>query len=148
MVTIFKYISIIQRNTNRYLDIVLEKEQIGCGQQFFLTYIYENPGITMYDLAKLGFFDKGTVTKAVQKMERQGYVKILTDKNDKRIRHLYTTEQAEKIVQKIYKVRKHWTKALTGDLSLQEEKELMKLLTRMAQYSCKEIGNIIEKKGE
>lgn len=146
MVKIFKYISIIQRNTNRYLDMVLEEEQIGCGQQLFLTYIYENPGITMYDLAKLGVFDKGTVTKAVQKMERQGYVKILTDEYDKRIRHLYVTEQAEKTVQKIYEVRKHWKEALAADLSLQEEKELLKLLTRMAQYSCEEISNTIEKK--
>ena len=65
--TFLKFISVIQRNTQKYFDSILEDYHIGGGQQFFLVHIYENNGITMYDLAKLGQFDKATVTKAVRK---------------------------------------------------------------------------------
>lgn len=67
-ITFLKYISIIQRNTGRYFDISLEPDHIGSGQQFFLLRIAENEGLTMLDLAQTGSYDKGTVTRAVQKL--------------------------------------------------------------------------------
>ena len=88
-VTILKFISILQRNTNRYFDLMLDEYGIGSGQQFFLLRIYENQDITMLDLSRLGSFDKGTVTKAVQKLTEEGYVTVTTDQNDKRVRHLH-----------------------------------------------------------
>ena len=60
-ITILRYISLLQRNTRRYFDLMLEQDQIGSGQQFFLLRIFENDGISMQDLARLGSFDKGTV---------------------------------------------------------------------------------------
>lgn len=53
-VTVAKFISILQRNTKRYFDTALEEDPIGSGQHFFLLRIYENEGITMYDLARQG----------------------------------------------------------------------------------------------
>ena len=85
-------ISIAYRLSNRFYDRVLSPYQIGCGQQFFLLRIYENQGISMYDLARMGRFDKGTVTRAVQKLEEQGYVRCVPDERDKRVRRLYTTD--------------------------------------------------------
>ena len=64
-ITILRYISLLQRNTRRYFDLMLEQDQIGSGQQFFLLRIFENDGISMQDLARLGSFDKGTVPRAV-----------------------------------------------------------------------------------
>ena len=107
-ITFLKYISIIQRNTGRYFDLSLEADQIGSGQQFFLLRIAENEGITMYDLARIGSFDKGTVTKAVQKMVQQGYVRIEVDEYDKRVRHLYITEQARDLIERVYDLRDSW----------------------------------------
>ena len=63
-----KYISILYRQGNRFYDRELAKYNIGYGQQFYLPRIYENQGLSMYELARLGHFDKGTVTKAVQKL--------------------------------------------------------------------------------
>ena len=78
-----KYISILYRQGNRFYDRELAKYNIGYGQQFYLPRIYENQGLSMYELARLGHFDKGTVTKAVQKLEEQGYLRIETDERDK-----------------------------------------------------------------
>ena len=125
-----KYISILYRQGNRYYDRELAKYNIGYGQQFYLPRIYENQGLSMYELARLGHFDKGTVTKAVQKLEEQGYVSIQTDERDKRIRRLYTTEQ---VIQPLYRVRCHWHETLIRGLAADEVGRAEQMLKTMAQ---------------
>ena len=147
-ITFLKYISIIQRNTNRYFDLSLEPDQIGSGQQFFLLRIHENKGITMNDLAQMGSFDKGTVTKAVQKLIEQGYVRMTVDKQDKRVRHLYTTEQAKQVVEHIYELHDTWNDQITASLTPDERQTVFALLERMAQGSCAVLNSLSESKGE
>lgn len=112
-ITILRYISLLQRNTRRYFDLMLEQDQIGSGQQFFLLRIFENDGISMQDLARLGSFDKGTVTRAVQKLVIEGYVRTEADPQDKRVRHIYLTERARPLIDHVYQIRDYWTEALT-----------------------------------
>ena len=100
-----KFASIIYRLGNRYYDRELARHQIGCGQQFFLLRIYENEGISMYDLAKTGYYDKGTVTRAIQKLEELSLIRCQVDEADRRIRHLYTTPAARPIVENLYETR-------------------------------------------
>ena len=147
-ITFLKYISIIQRNTGRYFDLSLEADQIGSGQQFFLLRIAENEGITMYDLARIGSFDKGTVTKAVQKMVQQGYVRIEVDEYDKRVRHLYITEQARGLIERVYDLRDSWNAQITEGFTLEEREQVLHLLERMAKGSCDSLSKFIESKEE
>lgn len=130
-----KQISTIYRNTNRYLDISLEETGLGCGQQFFLTYIYEYEGITMYDLAKIGNFDKGTITKAVQKLTELGYVVSEIDEKDKRVKHLYVTEPAKTVIQKVYETRRKWKAQVAQGLTKEEIDRLSEVLHKMDQNS-------------
>lgn len=146
--TFLKYISILQRNTSRYFDMVLEPFGIGSGQQFFLRQIYENEGISMYDLAKIGCFDKGTVTKAVQKLEELGYVKILADEKDRRIKRLHITSAAQQVLEKVYQKRDLWKNSLTENIPPEKEKELEQLLEKMAQISCQELSAAAKQREE
>ena len=59
-----KYISILYRQGNRYYDRELAKYNIGEGQQVYLPRVYENQGVSLYELARLGHFGEGTVAKA------------------------------------------------------------------------------------
>ena len=135
-ITILRYISILQRNTNRYFDLTLEPDQIGSGQQFFLLRIAEHEGIAMYDLARLGHFDKGTVTKAVQKLSELGYVYLEPDLRDRRVRHLYVTERARPLIERVYHLRDHWTDALTRALPAETQEQLLHTLQILAERSC------------
>lgn len=95
-----KYISILQRLSNIYYANELSSYQIGCGQQFFLLQIFKNPGISLQELAAYGSFDKATATRAVKKLEEEAYVRMETDGEDKRIRHIFATEKAGPVVRK------------------------------------------------
>lgn len=147
-ITFLKYISMIQRNTNRYFDLSLETDQIGSGQQFFLLRIGENEGITMYDLARMGNFDKGTVTKAVQKMAQQGYVRIEVDEHDKRVRHLYITDRARAVIERVYDLRDSWNAQITEGFTPEEREQVLRLLERMAKGSCDSLDKLIQSKEE
>ena len=126
-------ISIAYRLSNRYYDRELAPYQIGCGQQFFLLRIHEHDGISMYDLARLGGFDKGTVTRAAQKLEELGYVRTVPDERDKRVRRLYATERAEEAVRAVYAARERWNELLTQGMSEEETAMARSLLRRMAE---------------
>lgn len=127
-----KFASIIYRLGNRYYDRELARHQIGCGQQFFLLRIYENEGISMYDLAKTGYYDKGTVTRAIQKLEELSLIRCQVDEADRRIRHLYTTPAARPIVENLYETRQKWNRILTAGMTEQEADEAQRLLGKMA----------------
>lgn len=128
-----RYISVLYRQGNRYYDKALARFGIGCGQQFFLMRISENEGISMYDLAHLGHFDKGTVTKAVQKLEEQGYLRIAVDPEDRRIRRLYTTEPAKEVIEGIHTSREDWHDILTAGMSAEDAEQAQLLLAKMAE---------------
>ena len=68
--------SILYRCSQKYYDKVLSDFQLGSGQLPFLIFIYENEGITMNGLAQMGCYDKGTVTKGVQRLEEAGFCRV------------------------------------------------------------------------
>ena len=103
-----KNISIIQRLKNIYYGNELSSYQIGCGQQFFLLQIFKNPGMSLQELASFGHFDKATATRAVKKLEEQGYVITKTEVSDRRVRKIYITEKAESVVEKTWVCVEDW----------------------------------------
>lgn len=109
--------SILHRCTQKYYDKQLEEYQIGYGQLMFLLFIYENEGINMNELALKGRFDKGTVSKGIQKLELEGYIEIVASDQDKRFKNLYTTDKAKDIIPQIYMVRREWWDYVTKELS-------------------------------
>ena len=124
--------SILYRCSQKYYDKVLSDFQLGSGQLPFLIFIYENEGITMNGLAQMGCYDKGTVTKGVQRLEEAGYVTSEVSPQDKRVRFLKTTEKAKEIIARIYLIRQNWWETITQGMSEQEAAQLGQLQERAA----------------
>ena len=127
-----RHASILYRQANRFYDRELAPYCLGCGQQVFLLRIFEHQGINVLDLARLGQFDKGTATRAVQKLE-EGYIRSEPDPQDRRMRRLYTTPTAEPIVQKVFAARERWNGILTRGMCQEEIEQADKLLAHMAE---------------
>lgn len=141
MKKISRLISVIHRHGMRFFDWSLADTEIGPGQQFFLVCIYENPGISMQKLASIGHFDKGTVTKAVKKMEDQGYLRREPDACDKRIQHLFTTSEARPALQMIYDLRGQCNEVLLENLTEEEVQQAETLLTKISDNAYSYIQN-------
>lgn len=76
-------------------DVRFKKLALQRGQFVFLTRICESPGLHLLELSHLLKVDKATVTKAVQKLEAEGYVRKKQNQTDKRMVHLFPTERAK-----------------------------------------------------
>lgn len=87
----------------------------------------------MHELASMGRFDKGTVTKGIQKLEEQGYIRTETDPRDKRVRRLYTTKEAKAAIEAVYESRRDWHSFLTEGMTPQEAELAEQLLQRMSE---------------
>lgn len=124
--------SAISRYANRNFDLCLRHLPISSGQQFFLLRIYENPGIPLNGLALMGFFDKGTVSRGVQKLEEAGYITVITDEQDRRCRKLYVTPAAMPIIETLLDAREEWNAALTAGMTDEECLLIDTLMKRMA----------------
>ena len=78
-------------------DANFKKLALQRGQFVFLTRICESPGLHLLELSHLLKVDKATVTKAVQNLEAEGYVRKEQNQTDKRMVHLFPTERAQEV---------------------------------------------------
>ena len=109
--------SILYRCNQKHFDKLLSRFDLGYTHLILLTQIYENEGISMNELASKGVFDKGTITKSIQRLEQLSYVRIENSEVDKRSKLLYTSEKVHQIMPELYKMRSEWNSYLSGDIS-------------------------------
>lgn len=89
-----RYISIFDRLMKMYYDRGLSEFEIGWGQQFYVEYLYDHPGASPQEMVECIRVDKATLTKIMKKLSEIDYIKIVGDKKDRRVKHLYLTEKA------------------------------------------------------
>lgn len=125
--------SILYRSMQKFYDKRLSQYEIGSGQLPFLLLIYEHEGISMQHLAQKGSFDKGTITRGIAKLEEQGYIRVQSNEEDKRIRQLYTTEKTKDIITSAYLIRREWWEQVSKGLSQEEMDAFESLQDRISE---------------
>lgn len=140
-----RYISIVERLKKMYYANKLASYQIGCGQQFFLLQIFMNPGMNLQELASFGHYDKATATRAVSKLQEEGYVLTETGAGDKRMREIYLTEKAKPVVEKTWECVDDWEEMILKGFTKEERDVAEKLLIRMADNAR---NHMLEHKGK
>jgi len=116
------------RNDGRFYSLGLHKGHFG-----FLTRLCEHPGVTVVSLARLARVDQTTATKAVQKLEAQGYLTRTPDPDDGRSHTLWPTDQARDAYRAIVKAENaDLAEGLEG-LADEERRSLLDLLVRVRE---------------
>ena len=59
-----------------------------------MEYLFEHPGASAQEMAEHFRVDKATLTKVIKKLAQVGYIRVIGDQQDRRVRHLYLTEKA------------------------------------------------------
>lgn len=113
-------ISILDRLMQMYYDRGLSDFEIGWGQQFYMQYIYDHPGATAQEMVTCIRVDKATLTKNIKKLLEIGYIQIVGDEKDKRIKHLYPTEKSTSAVKRIKEIHREFYDILCLGFSEQE----------------------------
>jgi len=134
--SIGRWISILYRYGQCFLDKQLKPYHLGSGQFIFLAVLLYKDGISQENLANYLEIDKGTTARAIKKLEEEGYVIRKTDPNDKRANLVKVTNKALAIKPLLQQISQKWTKKLTIDFTQEEEETVIKLLERMAENAA------------
>lgn len=127
--------SILYRSTQKYYDKMLQDLNLSYAQLPILIEIYENEGISLQQIVQVGGYDKGTVTKNVQKLNALGYISIQTSVKDKRAKELYTTALTKKHISEIYGIRRDWWHHITQDLDANEIEVFSKFYQTLSTHA-------------
>lgn len=122
---------ILNRCNQKYYDKVLSKYDISYTQMFILMAIYEHKGLSMNELAVIGAYDKGTITKAIQKLEQLNYVEMTLSSEDKRLKLLNTTPKCDHIMPELYMIRQGWQDYLFKDISREDYLTYVSVVERL-----------------
>ena len=129
---ILRNVSVFYRLTQMHFTGRLRPYNLGMGQQYFLLQIERHPGASLAELADLGAFDNCTVTRAVQKLDALGYIRVERDERDHRTKRLFLTASGQALIRPIRQMIGEWMRAVGEGLS-EEEKEIAgRLMGRLA----------------
>ncbi len=102
-------------------------------QVSYILQICRTPGLRQDELAARLLVNKSSVTRQVAQMQQNGLVLRETDPSDRRIKRLHPTEKAQALYPEIMSYLEEWNDALTGDLSPQDQADLLRLLNHLAK---------------
>ncbi|MGL4773105.1 MAG: MarR family winged helix-turn-helix transcriptional regulator [Clostridium sp.] len=126
-------ISELYRMGNAYLAKRFSEYSIGAGQYLFLAKIYRNEGVSQEELSELLNIDKATTTRAVTKLEEQGYIKRVKSNEDKRRNKIFLTVKAKSFQNTFFEILNEWNNKLTDSLDNEEKEELFYLLEKISK---------------
>ena len=126
-------ISVLYRYNQQFFSRSLREAElpVDTGQLAPLIQAYRFPGITQDEIACAIGMDKGTTARALKVLEENGLVLRKTDENDRRINHIYPSEAALKIREKIFGIIQSLHDILYEGFDEQEIQQVIAALERM-----------------
>ena len=135
--SIGKWIWLIQRKNRIYLDRRLHRFNLGSGQIRFLLALHGEKKINLEHLTEQLNVDKATTTRAIKKLESEGYVEREQDNRDHRISQIHLTTKGEELLPEIMNILKELTDALTTGLSQEDVEMVFDILKRMSENATR-----------
>ncbi len=134
---LIKYISIIDRHNKIYLDKKLKEIGLNSSHHFYIINIYKNPGISQDKLINMTHLNPSNITRALCTLERLGFIKKISNEDDRRTYNLYLTDKGIDIYPKIIKIVDELKNILLGDFSEKEKSNISKLIEKICINSLK-----------
>nr|WP_277895100.1 MarR family transcriptional regulator [Enterococcus lactis] len=144
MAGILRDIGMIARALDSISNIEFKEVDLTRGQYLYLVRICENPGIIQEKLAEMIKVDRTTTARAIKKLESNGMIERLEDKENKKIKKLYPTKKGAEIYPFIIRENNYSNAAALNGLSEEEAKQLEYLLRKVCK-NVSEDWNFVKK---
>ena len=108
-------ISYIYRICQKYFAKELSKYHLGWGHFAILMAVNEMDGPSQDSIALSRGFDKTMVAKSITQLEKAGFVRRVTDANDRRIKRLYLSDKGKSVLPEIMQVGRTLNESLFAD---------------------------------
>jgi MarR family transcriptional regulator, temperature-dependent positive regulator of motility len=128
-------LSIVVRNHFIFMNRELKHLELTEGQVPCLIIISKKSGITQDDLAKMFHIDKGTIARAIRKLEEGGMINKVQDPVNRRRYLLSITEKGENVIPVILEAEKRWEDIIFKGFSDEERSFMMEGMRKLAENS-------------
>ncbi|WP_440945283.1 MarR family winged helix-turn-helix transcriptional regulator [Methanosarcina sp. T3] len=132
-----KPISYLYRYEQIFIGKKIELYGIGSGQFPFLMRLYHEDGINQESLSDYLKIDKGTTTRAIQKLVDEGYVFRQRDEKDRRSYRIFLSEKAKKLEPDMRKIASEWEDILFSGFDDNQRREIRNSLEIMFENVLK-----------
>ena len=100
--------------------------------------ICRTPGCSQDQLAKRMWFDKSTIARQMELLEKKGFITRRPSEKDKRVLCVYPTEAMLRFQPGLKAAMEQWENVLLQDLTEEEKQQLNSLLARVRERVNKE----------
>ena len=130
-----EYIGVVISDVARLLRTEFDRRVRRLGitraQWLVLTRLHRRPGASLSELAEMMEVEKATAGRMIDRLVANGWVERRTQADDRRVKRVYLTPEAERVHKRIWRVAEDTVNAGLADLSEKESKQLMGLLQRI-----------------
>jgi len=137
-----KFVSFLYRYSQIYLDKELKPYNIGPGQFYLLMPLFQKDGVNQESLGQSINLDRANVTRAVQKLVKEGYVYRQRDDEDKRSYRVFLTDKGRAIEPGLKKIASEWENILLSNFDSDQRQTIVNSFEDM----IKNVSRIMEKK--
>lgn len=130
---VLREIGMIARALDAISNIEFKQFQLTKGQYLYIVRIFEREGIFPDQLAELIKVDRTTAARAIQKLEKNGFIEKKDDPHNKKIKRLYTTEKGKAIYPFIRRENDFSNEMALRGLSEAERETLLHVLQRIRE---------------
>ena len=128
-----KEISAIARYWYSYTHRNLKTVDIAGSEHSIIMTLAMNEGMNQDALSDSLSLDKGTIAKALVKLEGKGYVDRIVNENNKREKIVSLTEYGKEEVGKIFGVSKKWKQDVLEGISPEDQEVFFRTLLSVSQ---------------
>ena len=128
MAEILREIGMIARALDSIANIEFKEFDLTRGQYLYLIRICENPGIIQEKLAEMIKVDRTTASRAIKKLEANGFIEKRIDSANRKIKRIFPTEKGNEISPNISRENEHSERVALQGLSEEEATVLSGLL--------------------
>jgi DNA-binding MarR family transcriptional regulator len=123
----------ITKSSQAYMAERLKEFGIGTGQYPLLGFLYSKQNLNQDKIAVILGVDKASVTKAVRKLLKTGFIARKPDAKDKRMYRITLTEKALNYRDKLLGIEDDWQKILLNGFLPEEKKILEGILGKIRE---------------
>jgi DNA-binding MarR family transcriptional regulator len=130
-----EYIGVVISDVARLLRTEFDRRVRRLGitraQWLVLTRLHRHPGASHSELAEMMEVEKATAGRMIDRLVANGWVERRVQRDDRRVKRVYLTPEAERVHKRIWRVAEATVDAALGSLSARESRQLMALLQRV-----------------
>lgn len=131
MKEILREIGMIARALDSISNIEFKEFDLTKGQYLYLVRICENPGITHAQLLEMIKVDRSTASRALQKLQTNGFIEKKDDPPNKKNKRLFPTQKAKAVYPFIKRENAYSDKMALNGFSDEEREIAFDLLQRI-----------------